>query len=564
MLAQQVTTQSNTNAKWHWLDTSLCLLLFAAAVAIGLAATAAGPGVNPDAASYISMATNLLKGRGFVANMAEFYDPTPWRPVTLWPPAYPLLVAALVSFGVEGMEAARLVSILSFGALVGAIYWLGHIIGDRTVALPAAIATLVLAPIVRTASFALTETTFMVASVFAIGGMVLFVKSDPSRRFRWVVFSGIFTAIALLVRYVGGVWLLAGLLVIFATLRSDWKKWLGYSFTFGSISVLPILPWFARNMLLVGFVSGMDRGDASHPTFAENIRLVMTTLAGELIPSVHLGLRDIVNSTPIYIWLLAAILGLAVLYLFWRIGIYSSLRNGLQHEIVAMRQGNSPILLWLVIAVNALGYFAAIFYLSNTSKFPAYDWPRYLAPIYPLILLSGTFFVAILLKQFTPKWPNWAQAAVVMAVSLLWIVPYGIQTRGFVDQAALGQEYTRTEWRQNEAIQNLSGLIAEEDIIYTDNPHAVSFLLDRAVVSLPRIEELDQFNQYLDEQIGASKSDKYIIVFKGDLSYADPYRSARLLAPDVAALANQRSDIYLLADFEDGAIYQFEQALSQD
>jgi 4-amino-4-deoxy-L-arabinose transferase-like glycosyltransferase len=89
-------------------------------MAAGLALYASAPfgaGIGADGLDYLSTAENLSQGRGFV----DFAG----QPYQLWPPLYPLILAASARLsGSSVFEAARWFNALSFGlavALAGAL-----------------------------------------------------------------------------------------------------------------------------------------------------------------------------------------------------------------------------------------------------------------------------------------------------------------------------------------------------------------------------------------------------------------------------------------------------------
>src|SRR3972149_6912045 len=79
------------------------LVLALAGLIAQLYATAWGGGASPDSTQYIEGARSLLRGEGISAPEG---DGTP-RPITLWPPLLPLLLAAPSLFGIEPAEIGR-------------------------------------------------------------------------------------------------------------------------------------------------------------------------------------------------------------------------------------------------------------------------------------------------------------------------------------------------------------------------------------------------------------------------------------------------------------------------
>lgn len=446
----------------------LLTFVFTLAMCIGFAATTSGPGVNSDAAVYISMGANIHRGLGFVTDITEANSPLSYRPVTTWPPAYSILIAGLMNFGLDAVEAARWSSILSFGVLGCAVYWLGHVVAGRAAGMLASLSTILLMPVARTATFALTEITFIAFSVLAIVGMVQFARSAEKTPLLWLVVSGVFTALTILTRYVGGIWLLVGLFIIFLVTIKAWKRWLASSILFGTIALLPALPWFIRNARLTGQFSGMDRSVGYHPMLSENLRYFIGTYARDLIPPMHLGIRGIVQSVPFYGWLLLLAVGTGTIIWLWHVGVGRFLYNTAIRVQTDFKQWQEPFFLWTVVFIYAFGYAAVIFLLSNRSLFPAYDWPRYLTPTYPLILILWSTGWVALFKVISYGWPNWSRSLAVALPTLLWLLPYGNQTVGFIQQAAKGQEYTSVEWQQSQVIHELAAIISPDDRIYSD------------------------------------------------------------------------------------------------
>jgi len=540
----------------YWIDLIFIIILMGAAMTIGLAATTAGPGINPDGFVYISMAQNIEQGRGFVANFAEPFEPAPTKPVTLFAPGYSILTALLVGGGVSPVQAARLVSVFSFAGLTAATYWLTLTLAARPAALVAGLTTLLLMPLVRTASFALSEAAFMLFSILSLAGLLQYLKTAERSR-RWLIFAAVLLGMATATRYLGILWLAAGGVTLFlaAAAHRNWKKAIIDSVLFGLVSLLFVLPWIIRNYLLVGYATGKDRQEGAHLAFSENLNLFIRALSGDLIPSVHLGVRGWLASVPLYGWLLFLLVVMVAGYALWRLlGGFYGLRRLAGPRAIKLNW--SKIRLGSVVSGYAIFYLAMLLVFSVSTQFPAYDWPRYLAPVYPLLISIGVsiWFGLLVWVMGRPAssrlWPA------MLLSALLWLLPYGLQTAGFIPAAAQGQNFTAIEWRQNPVIENLAVMVTASDELYSDQPYVVALSLGRPVRHLPETSQSHRLPELIDRPHTEGDGVQYVAVFKGALAQFDPYFAKRMTAADMAQLAAQRDDIQLVLNLPEGDIYR--------
>ncbi|UCG42169.1 MAG: hypothetical protein JSU73_09840 [candidate division WOR-3 bacterium] len=85
-----------------------------------LLATARGIGLMPDSADFFSAAENLLSGSGLVVSGAGGTS----RPLTLWPPLYPFLLAGGGLVGLTLIETSRWLAALLFAGTILSSGWL--------------------------------------------------------------------------------------------------------------------------------------------------------------------------------------------------------------------------------------------------------------------------------------------------------------------------------------------------------------------------------------------------------------------------------------------------------
>ena len=242
------------------------LALLATGVVLARQATY-GPGLVGDSVTYISTARSLLAGEGFVR-----FDGIV---VTHWPPLYPLLLAAATLGAPDPMAAAGFINAAAFGLTVFfAGWWLGRRIGSRFLAVWAALAIALSAPLTYIAYNALSETVFILLTVLALLAADEHLRSG---RLSHLMLAAVWTALACLTRYPG----VAVIAVVTAALLFQpgvglpRKAWRIAAYTVAALA--PVGVWMARNVLLTGCPTGC-RGPAIYP-LADVLRLDLGALA---------------------------------------------------------------------------------------------------------------------------------------------------------------------------------------------------------------------------------------------------------------------------------------------
>ena len=324
-----------------------------------------GVGLDWDPVYYISVARNLAGGDGFTGFNGDIY--------LLHPPLYPLLLAAAGLLVIDPYTVAGPVNAAIFGLT---IYVAGRYLRQRLQsALLVVWACLALAfsiPLAWTASQAYSEPLFILLTVLTLIQTDRFLAQGKSSALIWV---GIFTALALLTRYMGIVLpALVVVLLIFrrgATVPEQLKNICLYL----PIAAAPLALWMLRNSLATGSVTG-DRNYIS-PTLPEILEGVFAVLhhwiflnptspaAGFIPPAVWGGLL--------------VILGVAVGYTLIR-----ELRKG--ENGVSWRP-------FYIFGGFALAYLAlyAVAVLSGTTVTSSGVQARHLRPLWPVLLLVGLF-----------------------------------------------------------------------------------------------------------------------------------------------------------------------------
>ena len=219
--------------------------VLAAALALAREVTH-GPALHWDTINYLAVARNLLAGEGFLN-----YDGTPY---TLWPPLYPLLLAA-AGFGV--LDPLPVVGPLNAGLLGLTVFVVGRYLRrrleSRFLAVWAPVVLALSLPLTELAWWGLSETLFVLLATLALIGADDFLREG---RRSSSALAAVSASLALLTRYLGiGVVAVTALAVLFRT--EDSRRTRARRFLLvGLVGVGPTAPWLLRNLRLTGEVTG--------------------------------------------------------------------------------------------------------------------------------------------------------------------------------------------------------------------------------------------------------------------------------------------------------------------
>ena len=206
-----------------------------------------GVGLELDSAHYIGVAKKILAGEGFT-------EPFGGGQYNGWAPLYPALLAAASFLVFDPRDVAGPLNAVIFGLTIFvAGRWLQSRIHSQFLVAWACLAVVLSIPLTRSASYAMSETTFILfatLSLIRIDGFLLGGKRTD------LVWAAVFTALACLTRYLG-VTLIAAVLPLLllrpgVALREKVKHCAAYAL----ISLIPVGLWVLRNTLLTGKPTG--------------------------------------------------------------------------------------------------------------------------------------------------------------------------------------------------------------------------------------------------------------------------------------------------------------------
>ena len=208
-----------------------------------------GTGLAWDSINYFAVARNLLAGEGFT----DFDG----NPTTLWPPLYPLALAA-ASLGVfDPAETAGLLGAAVLGATVFAVSrFLGERLESPFLRIWAPVVLAFSLPLAEFSWFARSEGLFSLLLALCLIRADRHLREGRSSDLAW---AGAFGGLAWLTRYPGAVVLAAvGAFLLFRrgpALRERVRSAAVFSF----LAAAPMGLWLLRNLFLIGTLTGHRR-----------------------------------------------------------------------------------------------------------------------------------------------------------------------------------------------------------------------------------------------------------------------------------------------------------------
>ena len=198
-----------------------------------------GAAITVDATYLLSTVLNFLAGEGW----RDFAG----RPLTLWPPLFPLLLATSSWIGIDPLEAGRWINAIVFGlTILVAGCWLRSNLRSQWLVLAATAIVAASRPLSHWASHFMTDSLFVLLTLLALMQLASFLHRGGRTP---LLLGAVFTALAAITRYPGVALIGTGVLLLLPLAR--WKQTL----VFGAISSVPLLAVLARNWAATGHLT---------------------------------------------------------------------------------------------------------------------------------------------------------------------------------------------------------------------------------------------------------------------------------------------------------------------
>jgi 4-amino-4-deoxy-L-arabinose transferase-like glycosyltransferase len=437
-----------------------------AAFGLMMESTRDGPEVNDDSILYVAAAKNILDGNGFswLSGGGEV------SPITGFPPAYSVVIAAAGLTGMDLFEGARWVNAVLFGTsalLVGLLILQATRSGSASVI--GALLVVCNSDLLFVHRWIMAEVLFVPLLLLTILLLSAYL-STPQRSL--ALLSGLAVALAILTRY-AGVGLLAGS-VLGVGLLSDTGRWRKFQDSI-LVALVAVVPF-----AILTLVNYSSTGSAYHretiieaPTYASFVAYLNAafSLFVPVLPDASVRLR-----WKVLTLLLILVVMPLLLYVKGR-----RTRSGEPRGSVP-KWGTIPLL----ASFLSLGYMVILVTATSGEDVKGYHLQRYMAPVY----VSWVVLTASVVYQVA--WNRRGEVAlkigaVALAVLfLVWSRNVGFQFLQDRGAGPLHDDYARANPETLKKLQQLD----PSEFLYTNEIYLVYYLTYRSSYQVPMLKDL--------------------------------------------------------------------------
>lgn len=485
--------------------TALLILLAIAAAGLMLYSTPLGVGLGFDSVAYISAGRNLVNGIGLGR-----FTCLGFKPMTLWPPLYPFILAFFSFFGLDALVAARIVSAVGFGL---SVFLAGFTVSriTRSLVFPLMGASLIIlySPILRTFSWAMSEALYI---PLALAAFIILGKYLVHSRQNYPIYSALLVGSTILTRYIGVSILAIGILVLILDNKYSFGRRIKNIFLFSAIASCPLLGWMVRNEFVASSTTSRKFGF----TFIQMIDLdpFIKQITSWILPvsyTIHRMRLLLIGM---------CFIGFVVLTIY----IIIMKRKKFSEEF------NLLILFLLHNLIYPLVVIATmVFIIPSISTVDE-------RIMIPLLISSLILFAFILVYAWnTQKW----FLRIICLLIFIWMIVYNLpqQIETIKTLHSDGQGYAARIWQESAAIVYLKRM--PTDMIYTNDFQALYFMADKNACILPNNEEtLVQMQENIHRENGS-------VVIIGDH------------LPEFLPIEDMVEGMSLVKEFPDVRIFQY-------
>ena len=321
-----------------------------------------GAEITEDSVDFLSTALNFLAGEG--------WRELTGKPLTMWPPLFPLLLVASGWVGIDPLEAGRWINAVVAGLIIlVAGCWLRSHLRSQGLALAATATLAASEPLSDLAARFLTEPLFALLTLLALVQLAAFLNRRKDAALWW---AAVFTALAAITRYPGVVLIGTGVLVLLPLVR------LRQTLVFGAISSLPLLAVLAHNWVATGNLTQAagHRPTPSGQSLSDGLGQTVEVFRAWVVP------RSTPDGLAYLLWLAVAAVGLA--------GVAVGLRSRrYAPEAAPVYVRLEPIIPFGGFALAYLVFMVLVVPFTVEKQIDS----RYLLPIYVPLLLAAVFLL---------------------------------------------------------------------------------------------------------------------------------------------------------------------------
>jgi len=415
-------------------------------------------GMFPDSVTYIMGTRNILAGNGF----SQFSGTEGIELITVWPPLYSYVLAAIGLTGIDAIQASRILNIGLMGLDI--LLFTGLVAYETRKKLLTVLAGLLFpfsAPLFERYTWALTEPLFF---TILLGAIILYYIYLRTHKIYWLIALGFATALLYLTRYAGifmaPVWLLAILLVSIPKQRIK-------NAVFYIVGLLPLVIFHSLwNYLHVKTVVNHSLYLQGMPDAKENFLAGLSDLEGWFTTTGE-GLSSHTVSLIILVLLALAILaGL----------VFSGLTLFRRVTVAGKEPGRQAILFPLALALPL--YLAVVLLTAYFFETKIFIDSRILSPLW----FFGLFLLVLIANLIMERGRIQQIVVFVCMLSFLAFSIIKFQNVSTVLRSD-GQGYFSKGWRELISMDYIRQ--TQHNPIYSDEPLAVYILTDKITYQLP-------------------------------------------------------------------------------
>jgi 4-amino-4-deoxy-L-arabinose transferase-like glycosyltransferase len=455
-------------------------LLLIALFAAGLLwwGTKWGIGLFGDSVTYISTARDVIAGRGL-------------RPVSQYPPLYPLILTLGAPVHVDAIVMARWVNVLMLMATVmlsGAISY--RLTRSSWASIAAALLVATSTHLLGMHARAYSEATFIFLS---LAGLAALGEASADRR--WLFLSAILIAAATTTRYAGVCLLMTGVLVMMLGSDRTTRSRLIDICIFSAIVLAPAIVWILRNRLINP--AAAPRPLATHPPTQLMLMQGWETIAAMALPTHMWG-----NFGAAMVLIVAFVV----------MSMITLCSRRMRHSSPA-----AVVLVVFVLLYVPFLLFARTFFEANLPL----NY-RLLCPIYPPVFILVVYWFAMLAR--------WKPPATAVTVATLGVMICGYHAKRAVDWSIdtrhKGLGYASPAWKHSPTIAAIRDL-PFDDSIFSNAPDAIYILANRDAQPVPRTRRRasNEMNANVSGELSqlakAISGDRGVVIFFNTLRRAD-------------------------------------------
>ncbi|RIK30168.1 MAG: hypothetical protein DCC56_07460 [Anaerolineae bacterium] len=505
----------------------LIVISFVGAFIAGLVTSKYGPGVSADATKYLSIAQNLLDGKGF-------FDHT-GRPLLWWPPLYPLAIAGISAVtGLDVLYAGGYLNLILFAINIF-LHGVFVVYAFRDKPLYIYLGGLfILASdmAIRVHTNISSEPLFVTFSMIFLIASADYLQTRSRRAFWWMVGM---SALAPLQRYLGASLIAVGGCFILYANRDRFWRGVRDGFVFGVLSLLPIALWIGLHN--IGQYDSFWGVSGSIVNPLENLRLSLSKILHWFLP-IHPVLQPLFDNP----WLVAVVIFAVLLVINKRENWKTFARTMMQ-----------PIFFvsWTFFVVTILGLMYSVTTEDHVDLFS----DRYYVGLLSLVLaLLFVMLDTLILPHLKINSQAGQKAAIV--VFFIWLAVYpGWSMFKYISASMENGEasgynvYNNRAFHENPIVKAMQKIAAENPsaTLYSNYTDGVWFFTRRESPVMPRSFTMDLAE--IQKNYAGWPHDKpgYIIwILPNSI-----YRNA--VPPKLLA---EIADLELIVKIEEGEIYK--------